>query len=334
MKKYIVLVFAVFLFSCESLFMKPQPENTPKSIFDQVWTFVNEKYAFFEYKNVDWKQIYNKYQTRISDNMSEEELFQVCYDMLYELKDEHTNLISKFNISRNPEVFLDYPENYSGDLLNRNYFKGRTQIVSPFSYFDFGDVAYFRYDSFIDSISDEALDYILERAKTKKGLILDVRNNGGGAVINIDKLASRFISDTTLLGTEFHKNGPGKNDFVEEKSEIYPAKDVEMFLDKPLVILTNRGCYSATNIFAAFMKGLKNVTLVGGKTGGGGGLPTATELSNGWILRVSGSITLDRNGFNIENGVEPDIKIDMSKADMDKGKDTVLEEGLRVIRQN
>jgi C-terminal processing protease CtpA/Prc len=136
------------------------------------------------------------------------------------------------------------------------------------------------------------------------------------------------------LGTEFHKNGPGKNDFKEEKSEIYPAKDAETFLEKPLLILTNRGCYSATNMFAAFMKGLKNVKLIGGKTGGGGGLPTATELSNGWILRVSGSITLDRNGFNIENGVEPDIKINMSKADMDRGKDTILEEGLKVIRQN
>ncbi|CAN1548503.1 hypothetical protein MCERE19_02054 [Spirosomataceae bacterium] len=36
------------------------------------------------------------------------------------------------------------------------------------------------------------------------------------------------------------------------------------------------------------------------------------------ILRVSGSKTLDRNGFNVENGVEPDVKIDMSNADMDK----------------
>lgn len=333
MRKLIVLIFVVFLSSCEHIFMKPQPANTPKAIFDQVWTFVNNKYAFFEYKNVDWDQSYTKYSAMVNDDMSDEELFKVCYDMLYELKDEHTNLISKFNISRNPEVFLDFPQNYSGDLLNRNYFNGRTQIVSSFSYFEFGDAAYFRYDSFMDEVSQEALDYIIIRAKNKKGLILDIRNNGGGAVINIDKLAGRFISDTTLMGTEFHKNGPKKNDFVQEKSEIYPTEKGEKYLDKPLVILTNRGCYSATNMFAAFMKGLKNVTLVGGKTGGGGGLPTATELSNGWILRVSGSKTLDRNGFNIENGVDPDIKIDMTKADMDRGKDTILEEALQLIRQ-
>ena len=86
-------------------------------------------------------------------------------------------------------------------------------------------------------------------------------------------------------------------------------------------------------MFAAFMKGLKNVTLIGGKTGGGGGLPTATELSNGWILRVSGSKTFDRNGLNIENGIEPDININMTKADIDKGKDTILEEGFRQIRK-
>ncbi len=333
MKKYLILAIVVFLSSCEQLFMKPQPENTPQSVFEQVWTFVNEKYAFFEYKNVDWDAMKIKYGAKIKENMTDEDLFQVCYDMLYELKDEHTNLISKFNISRNPEVFLDYPENFSGDLLQRNYFKGRTQIVSPFSYFDFGDIAYFSYRSFSDSFTDEALDYILEKAKTKSGLILDIRENGGGSVANIDKLASRFISDTTLLGKEFHKNGPKKDDFKEEKYEIYPVKDGVTYLEKPIILLTNRGCYSATNMFAAFMKGLKNVTLVGGKTGGGGGLPTATELSNGWILRVSGSKTFDRNGLNIENGIDPDININISKADMDKGKDTILEEGFRQIRK-
>lgn len=333
MKKLIPFLI-ILLMSCEQAFMKPTPATTPKAVFEQVWRFANEKYAFFEYKNVDWDKAYKTYSVRVNDNMSEEELFKVCYDMLYELKDEHVNLITKFNISHNPEVFFDYPENYFSDILNRNYFNGRQQrIDQTFSLYDFGDVIYVRYASFSDNISDYAMDYIIDKTKDKKGLIIDVRNNGGGSVGNIDALCSRLIKEKTSMGVERHKSGAGKNDFTAENVSVSVQTDAKKYLDKPLMILTNRGCYSATNLFAAYMKGLPNVTLVGDVTGGGGGLPTATELSNGWVLRVSGSQFIDRRGVNIENGVQPDVKIDILKADIDKGKDTILEKGLALIRR-
>jgi Peptidase family S41/Tricorn protease C1 domain len=324
----------ILLMSCEQAFMKPTPAATPKAIFEQVWSFANEKYSFFEFKNVDWDKAYKKYSIKVTDTMTEEELFKVCNDMLYELKDEHVNLETRFNISRNPEVFLDYPENFFGHILNRNYFNGRQQIIDfTFSLFDFDDVLYIRYSSFEDNISDYAMDYIVDKAKEKKGLIIDVRNNGGGSIGNIDALCSRFIKEKTSMGVERHKSGRGKNDFTDENVSVDVISSSKKYLDKPLVILTNRGCYSATNRFAAYMKGLPNVTLVGDVTGGGGGLPTATELSNGWVLRVSGSQFIDRRGDNIENGVKPDVKIDILKADIDKGKDTILETGLSLIRK-
>jgi hypothetical protein len=324
----------ILLMSCEQAFLKPTPDTTPKAVFDQIWSFTNDKYAFFEYKNIDWDKAYKAYSAKVNDNMNEEELFKVCYDMLYELKDEHTNLITKFNISHNPEVFLDYPENYFSDILTRNYFNGRQQrIDQTFSLFDFGDVIYIRYSSFEDNINDYALDYIIDKTKDKKGLIIDVRNNGGGSIGNIDKLCERFLKEKTSMGIERHKSGKGKNDFKEEKISVEASTSTKKYTDKPIVILTSRGCYSATNRFAAYMKGLPNVTLIGGLTGGGGGLPTATELSNGWILRVSGSQFIDRRGDNIENGVKPDVKIDILKSDIDKGKDTILEKGLALIRK-
>jgi C-terminal processing protease CtpA/Prc len=333
MKKHLPLLF-VLLMSCEQAFMKPTPAATPKAVFEQIWSFVNDKYSFLEYKNVDWDKSYQTYSAKVSDSMTEEELFKVCYDMLYELKDEHTNLITKFNISHNPEVFLDYPENFFSNILTRNYFNGRQQrIDQTFSLYDFGDVIYIRYSSFEDNISDYAMDYIIDKTKDKKGLIIDVRNNGGGSIGNIDALTSRFIKEKTTMGIERHKSGAGKSDFTDEKVSVDVVGNAKKYLDKPLVILTSRGCYSATNRFAAYMKGLPNVTLVGDVTGGGGGLPTATELSNGWILRISGSQFIDRRGNNIENGVKPDMKIDILKADIDKGEDTILEKGLSLIRK-
>ena len=53
MKKYLPLLL-VLLMSCEQAFMKPTPANTPKAVFEQVWSFVNNKYSFLEYKNLDW----------------------------------------------------------------------------------------------------------------------------------------------------------------------------------------------------------------------------------------------------------------------------------------
>ncbi len=332
--KKLTLFLMILLMSCEQAFLKPTPDTTPKAVFNQIWSFTNDKYAFFEYKNIDWDRAHKAYSAKVNDNMNEEELFKVCYDMLYELKDEHTNLITKFNISHNPEVFLDYPENYFSDILTRNYFNGRQQrIDQTFSLFDFDDVIYIRYSSFEDNINDYALDYIIDKTKDKKGLIIDVRNNGGGSIGNIDKLCERFLKEKTSMGIERHKSGKGKNDFKEEKISVEASTSTKKYTDKPIVILTSRGCYSATNRFAAYMKGLPNVTLIGDLTGGGGGLPTATELSNGWVLRVSGSQFIDRRGDNIENGVKPDVKIDLLKSDIDKGKDTILEKGLAFIRK-
>ena len=333
MKRYLSLFLLLFLISCEQLGMKPTPSTDPKSVFDQVWNFANDKYAFFEFKNVDWNKAYNTYSSRVKSTMTDEELFKVCYDLLYELKDEHVNLITDFNISRNPEVFLDYPTNFFSDVLDRNYFHGRTQIIDfTFNYFEFNDVAYVRYSSFMDDVSEYAMDYIMDKIKDKKGLIIDVRDNGGGSVTNIDILCERFITEKTKMGVEWHKSGIGKDDFKGQDVEVDVKKDIKQFLNKPVVILTNRGCYSATNRFAAYMKGLPNITLVGGQTGGGGGLPTATELSNGWILRVSGSQFIDRREENIENGVSPDVKIDIQKSDIDAGKDAILEKAISLIR--
>lgn len=330
MKKVLILMIICSTFSCEKLLMSPTPESNPKAVFQQVWDFANEKYSFFEFKKVDWDKSYRTHVGKITDSMTEEELFKVCDDLLYELKDEHVNLISQFAISRNPEVFLDYPSNYFSDVLSRKYFNGRTQSVDgAFALFEFPNALYVRYDSFSDNISDYAMDYIIDKANTKKSLILDLRDNGGGSVANIDILTSRFINEKTVMGVEFHKSGPGIDDFLGQEISVDVEKDSKKFLNKPIYILTNRGCYSATNRFAAYMKGLPNVTLIGGQTGGGGGLPTATELSNGWVLRVSGSQFFDRKKLNIENGILSDILVTISNSDMASGKDTILDRALQ-----
>ncbi|MGL4630560.1 MAG: S41 family peptidase [Leadbetterella sp.] len=329
------LISIVFLgiSSCEVLLFQPQPESDPKSIFDQVWNFANERYSFFEFKKIDWDASKTKYGARITDSMGEEELFKVCGDMLGDLKDGHVNLQSKFNVSRSPEVFLEYPTNYFGEILNRGYFKGQTQILDgSFRLYDFGDILYVNYSDFTLPVTEYAMDYISDKMQGKRGMILDVRENGGGSTANIDLIVNRLIDKKISTGVEWFKSGPGREDFKKDSVYISPSDSKKKILDKPIALLVNRGCYSATNMFVMAMTGLPNVTTIGGRTGGGGGYPSTTQLSNGWTLRVSSSRLFDKKGFNVENGIEPKIKKEIKTVDFANLKDPILDEGLRFLR--
>jgi len=74
------------------------------------------------------------------------------------------------------------------------------------------------------------------------------------------------------------------------------------------------------------------VRTLGDWTGGGGGTPASGELPNGWIVRYSSTQSFTPDGFNIEGGIPPDIKVDLTEADRARGKDTILERALAEIR--
>ncbi len=327
MKKILILSigFGMVFSACETFFYENEPSTDPWSIFQQTWEFTDREYSFFEYKNIDWDSAYDVYQDRIYPEMDEKELFDVLAEMLFLLKDGHVNLKSPFDRSRNWFWYLDYPVNYDFSSLQRQYFKSREQYAGPFIIMDFDDVGYIHYRSFSNTVSEENMDYVIDKFRNQQGLIIDVRSNGGGSMSNAVRIARRFTDKKTLAVLRQDKTGPGHNDFTD-KYEVYlePPEDKEIFL-KPVVILSNRLAYSATNYMIALMRELPNVTVIGDSSGGGGGIPAYTELSNGWLLRVSSTRMYTPGGFNIENGIPPDVKVDITDEDKANNVDTILE---------
>ncbi len=328
----LLVSLVIGLSACEQALIKPNPANKPVENFDLLWKTVDEKYSYFTYKNIDWKALYGKYRPRIKDDMSEEELFRVMGDMLYELKDGHVNLVSPFDVSRNWEWYLGYPANFNETILERNYLGSDYQIARPFQTKLFNDsVGYIRYSSFLSLISEEVLDRLIKKYANTSGIIIDIRDNTGGAIAMVNVLAARFVEKKTLMGYNRYKAGPGHNDFtkaypkhLEPKGTSYKGK---------VVVLTNRKVYSAANEFAAYMAELPNVTLIGDQTGGGGGAPISGELMNGWTFRFSANQLLNPRMEQIEFGVPADIKVDISPADEAAGKDTILETALQFLAQ-
>ncbi len=335
MKKYIIFfligcLLAAFT-ACERLLVGPDAPADPVNVFDEAWTFADREYSFFEFKDIDWDAAYQEFRPKITDDMTEEALFEVIADMLYLLRDGHVNLRSSFNRSRNWSWFLNSPENFNYSILERNYFEAKQQFVGPFVVHDFGDVGYFYYPSFGSGVSGSDMDYIVEKFKDHKGLIIDMRGNGGGSLSNVYQIAGRFTKEEITAAKERYKIGPEHEAFSElEELTLEPRGT---FYEKPVILLTNRGCYSATNFFTTFMRTLPTVTVMGDTTGGGGGGPTFTELANGWSLRVSATQLLTLDNFNVEDGVPPDVQVDLDPADEANGIDTILELALEELRK-
>jgi hypothetical protein len=342
MKRLLISLLLLLLgtTSCEKLFIEPDPENTPINNFESMWKRLDEKYSFFEVKNLNWDSVYNVYRPNVNNGMSNDSLFKVLDAMLYTLKDGHVNMWSEFNTSRNWEWYLDYPQNFNRGVLERNYWGNDYLITGPFinQIFTKGSkkIGYIYYGSFSSTISEYSLNFVLNRMKFTDGLILDLRDNGGGLTTEVYKLLNRFADKRTLVGRSFEKSGPGHNDFklaIEMYAE--PASDKKyppiLYNDKPIVILTNRSCYSSCTVFAGCMSVLPHVTIVGDQTGGGGGLPVSYQLPNGWYYRFSASKTELPDGFDIEQGVPVDIKQDMSPTNEAAGIDDILERAFTVF---
>ena len=168
-----------------------------------------------------------------------------------------------------------------------------------------------------------------------KGLIIDIRDNGGGFLTNVPELVGRFITEKTLGGYVCHKTGPGPEDFSEPfKIEYKPAKKHIQYLGKPIIVLTNRSCFSAANDFTSVMKSLPNVTILGARTGGGGGMPFNSELPNGWSVRFSSCPINNAQNELTEFGINPDIEVHCDDIDLAKGKDAILDAALDLFAPN
>ena len=268
---------------------------SPRDNFEALWRIMDENYCFFAFKDVDWDEVHDRYSLLVKDTMNQYELFDVLGEMLAEVKDGHTNLISSFDMSRYWGWYEDYPPNFYEEI-QKNYLGTDYHIAGGLEYKRLADdrIGYVYYESFSSGVGESNLDYMFLHFQDCEGLIIDVRNNGGGALTNADRIASRFLEERMLTGYIQYKNGNGHNDFSDPEPVYLSPSEYIRWL-RPVVVLTNRHSYSATNDFVNTMRLLPHVTIMGDRTGGGSGLPFSSELPNGWSVRFSACPMLDVN---------------------------------------
>lgn len=308
--------------------------NTPNGNFEALWKVIDERYCFFpqaeEEFGLNWDAVHDKYAPLANSCESDALLFDILGEMVAELRDGHVNLSSIYGTSIYWDWKLDHPLNFS-DSIQRNYLGTEFRVTNGIKYRALPDsIGYMYVESFAGGFNSDNLSMMLINLKETKGIILDIRNNGGGMLTAAEKLASAFTKEKIHCGYIRHKTGKGHHDFSKpEKLYLEPSKGAIWL--RPVVVLTNRGVYSAANYFVMMMRELPHVTILGDKTGGGSGMPLSNTLPNGWNIRFSACPILDAQGNHTEFGIEPDVKVDISSEDWNQGRDTMIEKAKELI---
>ncbi len=330
----ILLVFFIsgMLFSCGELVLGPDPENTPQENFQLLWDDFDRHYSRFELKGVNWDSLYIIYQPQINSNTTGEQLFDIISSLLSHLKDTHAKLETPYGIYHYwPKKFK---RNFNPEIIESNYLTNAKQYRA-YTYGKLKDeLGYIHIKSF--TYSEESykfIDTIISEFKNCTGIVVDVRNNGGGNSSNAEIVAGRFTDTERLFAYAKYRNGPNHNDFTE----LFPAyikPDGDRQFTKSIALLTNRYSGSATEDLVLMMKVLPYVTLMGDTTSGSiGGHPITRELPNLWIYRLSTGRYYSADYESFEGtGIPPDIPVLITESDSLNGKDTILEKAMELLQ--
>ncbi|MGI6075257.1 MAG: S41 family peptidase [Pyramidobacter sp.] len=161
------------------------------------------------------------------------------------------------------------------------------------------DVGYIRLRQFIKTSAADIGKAVIDlKNKKAKGLILDLRNNGGGLLDAACDICDLFIDGGLIVSTR------GRVDSANE--EYYAHEGV--LTDLPLVVLINEGSASASEIVSGALRDRNKTLLVGAKSFGKGSVQVLFNLSDGSGMFVTTARYFTPNGVRIDHvGLTPDI---------------------------
>lgn len=159
----------------------------------------------------------------------------------------------------------------------------------------------------------EALEDLLDQGATK--VILDLRHNGGGLLDAAVEVSDHFLDGGPIL-YQISRS---------EDEKEFKATEVTLAENEPLVVLIDGGTASASEIVAGALGDRDRATLIGATSFGKGSVQLVYDLSDGSSVHVTSArwYTPDRRELD-QNGLEPDIVVELTQEAIDAGRDETL----------
>ena len=317
--------------------------SEPEATFEAFWATYNEGYALFGVKHVDWGAVYDVYRPRVTAETTDDELWAVLAEVGRLLNDVHVTL-------RDPETgrlarsggrsigagpFDD--GTFSLDVVAEAYAAGGLASVmgGTIRYGWLPDsVGYVHVSAFRDpEASGRTLDAALANLAGARGVVLDVRHNGGGDDRAGKAIASRFVAEPRLYMTvAMRKLGQTPAAFAEPVEWWLRPAGPRQYTG-PVALLVNSRSISAAENVALAMRAVPHAVVMGETTAGVMADVAPLPLPNGWEVGVPVNVFRDANGVSWEGvGVAPDLWVANTRPDVEAGRDRVLETALDFLR--
>ena len=176
---------------------------------------------------------------------------------------------------------------------------------------DIGILTISRFDDNTGSLARKAAKEFID--KGVKGVIVDLRNNGGGYLTAAQEVASLWLDSGKTVVTEKSRG---------QVTETVKASGNPTLKGKKTIVLVNGSSASASEIVAGALKDYQAATLVGEKTFGKGTVQKVINLSDDRILKVTVARWYTPQDRNItKEGIQPNQTVKMSSDDNNAGRD-------------
>ena len=231
-------------------------------------------------------------------------------DILYKVGDTEvtgmdlTMVVSQIKGKENTKVVISVVREGEEDYLDFQVERRTIEIQTVSSAMLEDQIGYIAITSFDDVTTDQFTKALDELEKQGiKGLVVDLRGNGGGLVSSVCAILDRLLPEGLIVYTEDKYGNREEN-----------TSDAEHYFDKPLAVLINGNSASASEIFAGAIKDYGIGTLVGTTTYGKGIVQKIYPLHDGTAVKLTVSKYYTPKGNNIHGiGIEPDVEIDLDE---------------------
>ena len=370
----IICLVVICFSSCKKLFIKPDETGETNRNFQIFWNDVNNSYPYFEEDNINWKDRYNEYSPKITSSTSIDELYTYMTQMLTGFSDGHLSVQYGKKSFANPKMRpniaelvtedgvengisqndVDYYYNFHNinkgyiDAVDYHVITASNGIANPtidtvciYGYRAVDQIVYINLASFLTEYRfDNLLADIFKAYPNSKGMILDLRMNGGGNLGIMWKALSLFVpSNVSEIKYAFNREkvGPLPQNYGAETYFAIEKNNFSISYNQPIVVLANRLSVSAAEHAVLAMREIKKrgkkIKIVGDYTFGATSFIVERTLPCGIQYTLVNNKTFDINHQVIEKtGVKPDEFSYLKASNISKGIDDQMVRALEIIK--
>ncbi len=312
-------------------------DASPTGVFEYVWNDFDTMYGGFHQRDIDWDDVHDTWEPHVTDNMSDDELYEVLGGMMATLDDGHVRMIGP-----NQEMF-DSNHVYRDDtmagtfdiqIVEKNYIQGKVDH-GPWDWYTYGvvgdDIPYL----WLPGIDDNTylIDSIADEHPHAKSFIIDLRHSHGGAFTYALEGMGRLTAKDIPVWRSRSRNGPGHRDFDDWMTWEMPSKSPHW--NVPLIVLVDAETISASERMLMALQELPNTTTIGVTSNGALATSIGRQAPNGWTYQLSVQEVETMGGVVHEGvGIGVDIELLNDPADVAAGTDEVLEQAIALAAQS